>query len=56
MYGTLGTLTVNGVRETTQALEVVVRTASGNQATFGFVMEPVAPYRMRGMRVEVGGP
>lgn len=56
MHGTLGTLTVIGVRETTQALEVVVRTASGNQATIGFVTEPVAPYRLRGIRVEVGGP
>ncbi len=55
-YTELGKLTVIGVMQTTQALEVVVRTASGDQATFGFITEPVAPYRLRGMRVEVGGP
>ncbi len=56
MYANLGKLTVIGVRETTPALEVAVRTASGSQATFGFVTDAVAPYRIRGIRVEVGGP
>ena len=54
-YAELGKLTVIGAVQTTQGLQVTVRTASGDQGTFGFTVEPVAPYRLRGLRVEVGG-
>ena len=55
-YAELGTITIVSVRQTTQALEVVVRTARGEQATLGFITEPVTPFRLRGLRLEVGGP
>lgn len=56
MYDDLGKLSVVSVRQTTQALEVMVRAERGEQATLGFITEPVAPHRLRGIRVQVGGP
>jgi CubicO group peptidase (beta-lactamase class C family) len=55
-YDELGKLEVVAVRQTTQALEVRVRTERGGPATLGFITDPVAPYRLRGLRLEVGGP
>jgi hypothetical protein len=55
MRAELGRLTVEAVRETTGALEVVVRGERGDRATLSFDIEPAAPFRMRRLRVEVGG-
>lgn len=55
MRSDLGRLTVESVRQTTMALEVVVRSERGGRATLSFDVEPAAPYRMRSLRVEVGG-
>lgn len=55
MHADLGRLTVLSVRQTTIALEVVVRGERGEVATLGFMIEPVAPFQLRGLRVEIGG-
>jgi hypothetical protein len=52
----LGRLTIESVRETGAGLEVVVTAERGERATLSFDLEPAAPFRMRGLRVEVGGP
>lgn len=55
MRSELGRLSVESVQQTTMALEVVVRGERGDRATLSFDIEPVAPFRMRSLRVEVGG-
>lgn len=54
MRGTLGELTPVAVDETPEGVEVTVRTEKGERARFGFDVEPQAPYRLRGIRIEVG--
>jgi CubicO group peptidase (beta-lactamase class C family) len=54
MRADLGRLAVESVRQTTTGLEVVVTGERGERATLSFDIEPVAPFRMQGLRVEVG--
>ncbi len=52
----LGRLTLRGVRQSPDGmgLAVSVTTENGDPATLTFLVEADAPYRMRGVRVEVG--
>jgi CubicO group peptidase (beta-lactamase class C family) len=54
MRENLGRLTVENVTETSDGIEVRARSANGDLVTLAFAIEPAAPYRMRGMRVQVG--
>ena len=54
MRENLGRLTVESASETPDGLEVRARAANGDLVTLAFLIEPAAPYRMRGMRVQVG--
>ena len=54
MRENLGRLTVENVTETPEGLEVRARSANGDLVTLTFLIEASAPFRMRGMRVEVG--
>lgn len=54
MWGNLGRLTVESFRQMTQSFEVVVRTRAGERVTLGFQLQPAPPYRVRGLRIEVG--
>jgi len=54
MRENLGNLTVESATETPEGIEVRARSANGDLVTLAFLLEPAAPYRMRGMRVEVG--
>jgi hypothetical protein len=55
MRSDLGRLKVESVQATSTGLEVVVAGEQGQSVTLGFDLEPAAPFRMRGLRVEVGG-
>jgi CubicO group peptidase (beta-lactamase class C family) len=56
MRANLGRLTLRGVRQSPDgmSLAVSVTTENGDPATLTFLVEEDAPYRMRGVRVEVG--
>ena len=54
MRENLGHLTVESVTETSEGIDVQVRSANGDLVTLGFLIEPTAPFRMRGLRVQVG--
>lgn len=54
MRENLGRLTVESVTETSDGIDVRARSANGDLVTLGFLIEPTAPFRMRGMRVQVG--
>lgn len=56
MRSDLGRLQVESVQATSTGLEVVVTGERGQRATLSFDVEPAAPFRMRGLRVEIGGP
>lgn len=54
MRENLGRLTVKSVTETSDGIEVRARSVNGDLVTLGFLIEATAPFRMRGVRVEVG--
>ncbi len=56
MRSNLGRLTLRGVRQSSDGmgLAVSVTTENGDPATLTFSVEEHAPYRLRGVRVEVG--
>jgi CubicO group peptidase (beta-lactamase class C family) len=51
---TLGEFTVTATRETDDALEIDVRTGTGERASIAFLLERAAPYRVHGLRIQVG--
>ncbi len=55
MWSNLGRLTVESFRQTTAGFEVVARTAGDERATLMFQLQPKAPFRLRSIRLEVGG-
>jgi CubicO group peptidase (beta-lactamase class C family) len=52
MFRNFGRLTLQSVKPTTAALEVTLRAEHGQAATFGFLIEPAAPFRLRAIRVQ----
>jgi CubicO group peptidase (beta-lactamase class C family) len=54
MFETLGRMTVEAVAETADGLVVRARAANGDPVTLTFLLEREAPFRLRGVRVEVG--
>jgi hypothetical protein len=57
MRANLGRLTVRGARQSpdSEGLQVVAESERGTPLTMTFVIAPEPPYRLRGIRVEVGG-
>jgi hypothetical protein len=57
MRSDLGRLRVESAQATGTGLEVAVTGERGQRVTLSFDVEPAAPFRMQGLRVEVrGGP
>ena len=54
MFEHLGRITVENVAETADGLEVHARASNGDPVTLTFLLEGEAPFRLRGLRVEVG--
>ena len=54
MRENLGRLTVESVAETSEGITVRARSATGDLVEIDFQVEPQAPFRLRGMRVQVG--
>jgi len=54
MLENLGRLTVESVAETSDGIEVRARSANGDLVTLSFQIDAAAPYRLRGLRVQVG--
>ncbi len=54
MYGNLGRLTVRGVTESPDGLIVTAESGTGETVSLTFLIDPNAPYQLRGLRVEVG--
>jgi hypothetical protein len=54
MKGDFGTLTVKRAAATADQIRVVVPDKDGNEAIFSFDFEPKAPYKIRGLGVDLG--
>jgi CubicO group peptidase (beta-lactamase class C family) len=54
MLENLGRLTIENVAETQDGIEVRARSANGDLVMLGFQIEAAAPFRLRGLRVQVG--
>jgi hypothetical protein len=54
MKGDFGTLTVKRVAATADKIRVVIPDKDGNEAIFAFELETKAPFKIRGIGVDIG--
>ncbi|MEO8505656.1 MAG: serine hydrolase domain-containing protein [Acidobacteriota bacterium] len=54
MRGDFGKLTITSVAETTVGIEVAVQGEHGEPARLTFMLQPTEPFKLRGIRVELG--
>jgi hypothetical protein len=54
MKGDFGTLTVKRVAATAETIRIVVPDKDGNEAIFSFDFEAKAPYKIKGIGVDIG--